>query len=261
MWQKLSLMAIVLTCLALAAHRVWSYAAVPARAHEHAGAGAIISLGEDRFHVEALFTTEGFLKLYTLDRARGVLPVTAQHLTAYVASEGGAEARAVALHPEPQSGDASGTTSCFCGELPPGLVGQPLRLSVPNLRIGGERFHLAFVGDGVDHLPEMPAQMAAAEQRQLYLAPSGKYTLADIEANGRTVPSQRYPNFKARHDANPQPGDRLCPVSHTKANPACRWVIDSKEYQFCCLPCIDELVRLAKQQPEQLQPPDAFIKQ
>lgn len=94
-------------------------------------------------------------------------------------------------------------------------------------------------------------------ERTLYLTPAGAYTRADIAANGTDLPSRRYRGFQAQHDFNPQPGDLLCPITRTKANPACTWIIGGQTYYFCCPPCIDELVRLAKEQPERLSMPDS----
>lgn len=110
-----------------------------------------------------------------------------------------------------------------------------------------------------DTTPPMPAQVSAAEERDLYLTPGGRYTLVDIESNGRMVPSQKYRGFRARHDLQPALGDRLCPITRTKANDACEWTIGGKIYYFCCPPCIDEFVRLAKEQPERVLPPQAYI--
>jgi hypothetical protein len=97
-------------------------------------------------------------------------------------------------------------------------------------------------------------------ERELYIIPGGRYTQADIEANGPLLPSQRFRGFQARHDFQPKQGDLLCPISRTKANPRCTWIIAGDTYQFCCPPCIDELVRLAKEQPSLLQPPSAYVK-
>ena len=108
--------------------------------------------------------------------------------------------------------------------------------------------------------PQMPSQLPASEEQELHLSPGGKYTEADIEANGRTVPSQKYRGFQARHDYDPLIGDRVCPVTRTKANESCTWTINGHVYQFCCPPCIDEFVRLAKQHPHRLQPPEAYVK-
>jgi hypothetical protein len=109
--------------------------------------------------------------------------------------------------------------------------------------------------------PSMPAQLPQSEEHKLHLSPGGSYTEADIVANGRTVPSQKFKGFLARHDYDPAPGDRLCPVTRTKANGSCTWVVNGSVYEFCCPPCIDEFVRLAKENPSQLLPPDAYIKQ
>ena len=108
-------------------------------------------------------------------------------------------------------------------------------------------------------LMDTSARLSEEAERALYLTPGGRYTSADIEANGPMLPSQRYRGFQARHDFNPQPGDTLCPISRTKANPTCTWIIGGQTYEFCCPPCIDELVRLAKEQPDQLQPPHAYV--
>jgi len=106
----------------------------------------------------------------------------------------------------------------------------------------------------------MPPAIAAAEQRALHLEPGGVYTSADIAANGRTTPSQKYRSFQPQHDFNPEPGEPLCPVTRTKANANCTWTIAGQEYQFCCPPCIDEFVRLAKDRPSEIRSPDAYRK-
>ncbi len=262
MWRKGLLLGIVLLYVGLLVQRVWNSVSIAEKTHEHGAHGGIVaSLGDDEYHVEAVFTKERWLKLYTLgpDETR-LLEVESQTLTAHVLAEGDVEAYAIDLRPEPQPGDASGRTSCFRGKLPEGLDGRALRVSVPNLRVGGERLHLAFARPAAEHLPEMPAKIGENEERDLYLVPGGAYTATDIEANGRMVPSQKYRGFRARHDLDPGPGDRLCPVTRTKANPDCTWTIAGRTYQFCCPPCIDEFVRLAKEHPDRLLPPKAYSK-
>ena len=108
--------------------------------------------------------------------------------------------------------------------------------------------------------PQMPTQLPASEEQELHLSPGGNYTMADIKANGSMVPSQKYRSFQARHDYDPVIGDRLCPVTRTKANDSCTWTVNGHIYQFCCPPCIDEFVRLAKEHPDQLLPPEAYFK-
>lgn len=106
----------------------------------------------------------------------------------------------------------------------------------------------------------MPAPTPSDQQQELYLTPAGLYSSADIAANGHITAADKYRGFRARHDANPQAGERICPVTRTKANPECRWVIGGRSYQFCCPPCIDEFVRLAKEQPAEIQPPEHYVK-
>jgi hypothetical protein len=106
---------------------------------------------------------------------------------------------------------------------------------------------------------QMPAPVGEAREWELHLAPGGVYTLADIESNGRMTASQKYPAFQARHDFDPKPGDRLCPVSRTKASPNCTWTVAGRVYEFCCPPCIDEFVRLAKHHPDRISAPEAYV--
>lgn len=120
-----------------------------------------------------------------------------------------------------------------------------------------------WIARGPDHDMEpaiegMPAKVLGDRERELYFEPGGRYTAADIAANGHETPSVRYADFRASHDFDPQPGDLLCPVTRTKANPDCWWIIGGVRYEFCCPPCIDEYVQLAKERPEDLQDPEAF---
>jgi YHS domain-containing protein len=109
-------------------------------------------------------------------------------------------------------------------------------------------------------LDVMPSNIAVEEERTLYLKPAGKYTQADILANGSMIASRKFSGFRAKHDFRPRPGDRLCPITRTKANPECTWVIGGQTYQFCCPPCVAEFVRLAKEEPDQVREPHAYIK-
>ncbi len=110
------------------------------------------------------------------------------------------------------------------------------------------------------HQPSMPTKVEDEAERQLYLEPGGLYTAADIAANGGLTASQKFAGFKPSHDFDPQPGDLLCPVTRTKANPACEWTIDGRQYTFCCPPCVDEFLELAKRDPQQVQDPEKYVK-
>lgn len=106
---------------------------------------------------------------------------------------------------------------------------------------------------------QMPAEIADEEERRLFQSPGGKYTQADIAANGNELPSQKYRGFRAVHDDQPRPGDRLCPITRTKANPVCTWTINGQTYEFCCPPCIPEFVRKAKQNPSDIEPASTLV--
>ncbi len=110
-------------------------------------------------------------------------------------------------------------------------------------------------------LERMPLPLAENAERQLHLVPGGKYTQSDIAANGHTIPSHRYSGFQAQHDPRPRPGDLLCPITRTKANRSCTWTINGQVYAFCCPPCIDEFVRLAKTESSTVEPAAAYVQQ
>ena len=108
--------------------------------------------------------------------------------------------------------------------------------------------------DHVQHATKVPD----TEEQKLYLTPGGKYTEADIQANGNRVASVQFKGLKARHDVKPQPGDKLCPISQTKANPQFSWVVGGQTYEFCCPPCVDEFITLAKEKPEEIMSPEFY---
>ena len=107
--------------------------------------------------------------------------------------------------------------------------------------------------------PNMPPQVVDAEEQNLFHSPAGCYSLADIASNGNLLPSQRFSGFRARHDYRPQSGDQLCPITRTKANRECTWIVGEQMYEFCCPPCIAEFVRQAKEEPEKILPPRAYV--
>ncbi len=123
-------------------------------------------------------------------------------------------------------------------------------------------FRLGFVSGQDDHdaNTEMPSKVADSAERELYLTPGGRYTAADIEANGNVTASQKFKGIKSAHDLNPKQGERVCPITKTKANPKFAWVVDGKSYQFCCPPCVDEFVKMAKASTEPLADPETYVK-
>jgi hypothetical protein len=41
----------------------------------------------------------------------------------------------------------------------------------------------------------------------------------------------------------------------------CSWIIGGQKYTFCCPPCIDEFVKLAKADPTKILPPEKYRKE
>ncbi len=229
--------------------------------HEHKpGAGVVATIGREDYHAELVFEQDGTMRLYTLgsDETR-IQEVPHQQLMTHVRREGDSQAIVLIMEPDPSPDDAEGMTSRFIGTLPEELIGERLNVTVSSLRIEGERFAVRFQPPFLE--PAMPAGVADAEAEELYLTPGGAYTEADIEANGRQTAAQAFVGFRAQHDFNPAPGDPLCPITRTKGNPECTWVIGGKTYQFCCPPCIDEFVIMAKEDPDSLLPPEAYVQE
>lgn len=224
--------------------------------------GILVSIGSDSYHAEAVFEKGGVLRLYTLGNDESkVLEVAAQPLTAYIKAEGGMESEPVILAPKPQPGDKDGMTSLFVGHPPKELTGKRVEVTIPSIQIGGERFRISFKSVSSNEVSHgMPPKVADEDERKLYLTAGGKYTEADIKANGGVVASQKFRGLKAEHDLKPMPGEKICPVTLTKANPKFSWVIGGKTYEFCCPPCVDEFVALAKEKPEEIKDPEAYRK-
>lgn len=228
--------------------------------------GIMVSLGRDSYHIEAVFEADGAVRLYTLgsDESR-VIDVESQTLKGFVKVEGEAKANSIVFEASPQDGDAPKRTSLFIGKLPQEFVGKSLEVTVPNINISGERFRLGFTSvtashDASDSVTGMPDKLADSAERDLYMIPGGRYTTADIVANGNTTASKKFRGIKSSHDMFPKDGDRICPITETKANPKFTWVVDGKAYLFCCPPCVDEFVKTAKASSEPLAEPDSYVK-
>jgi hypothetical protein len=229
-------------------------------AHKPGGHGGnIVEIGRDNYHAEAVFEKGATVRLYLLGKDEAKVQETeSQVLSAYARPEGDTEATAFTLRPVPQPGDADGQTSQFVGTLPKELAGRKMEVTVPSIRIGGERFRFSFASAAA-HEEDMPAKVADEEERQLYLTPGGKYTEADIRANGSVTASEKFKGQMSAHDMRPKPGDKICPVTRTKANPKFFWVVGGKSYEFCCPPCVDEFVKTAKEQPDQVKEPSVYV--
>lgn len=223
--------------------------------------GIIVEIGRDNYHAEAVFEKGGVLRLYTLgkDEAK-IQEVESQTLTGYVKVEGDSESTSFVFRPVPQPGDAEGKTSQFVAKLPKEFAGKSLEVTIPSIRIGGDRFRFGFKSVSASHDEGMLDKVSGEEERKLYLMPGGKYTEADIQANGNMTASQKFKGVMSSHDMKPKPGDKICPITTTKANPKFTWVVGGKAYEFCCPPCVDEFVKTAKEHPEEIKEPGSYVK-
>ncbi len=164
----------------------------------------------------------------------------------------------VELKAAPQDGDPAGKSSRFVGKHEHFGKEQMFEGTISGTMNGKpyagefkEKEHAG--GHGKSAAPD-PREVA------VFLKPGGAYTEADIAANGRVVPSVKYKGFKASHDIKPKAGDRLCPVTLTKSNDKLTWVVGGKTYEFCCPPCLEEFVQLAKDSPGELKNPEDYVK-
>jgi hypothetical protein len=231
--------------------------------HEHkpgAHGGTIVSIG-DSYHAEAVFEKGGSLRIHTLGKDEGkIQEVELQTLTAYARPAEGGEAVSFQLEPEPQPDDAEGKTSAFVGMLPEELRGKSVDVTIPSIRINGERFRFSVKMTVEHHDEDMPAKVNDAEEEALYLTPGGIYTAADITANGNTTASRKFKGIMSSHNMKPKPGEKICPVTMTVANPKFTWVVGGKAYEFCCPPCVDEFVKTAKEHPDDILSPEEYVK-
>jgi hypothetical protein len=235
---------------------------VPVSDHRHdpgSHGGIIVAVGDEHYHVEALIADGGVIKLFTLGKDQTqVISVPIQKVTAYIRTPQKPESTPIVLEPKPQQGDSAEETSAFEGQLPLEFVGSQLLVVIPSFAIGKGRYQVRFLTQD-KHEPAMPQKVTDDAERDLYLKPGGKYTAADIKANGSVIASEKYANFQSKHDMHPAKGAAICPITNTKANPKCTWIVAGKQYSFCCPPCIDEFIKLAKEQPEKVLDPAEYV--
>ena len=237
----------------------------PEEEHGHkpgAHGGILVSLGRDSYHAEAVFEKGRKVRLYMLGKEETrVQEVDVQDLTGFVTAEGSTEAVPLAFKPEPQPGDSKGKTSLFVATLPEETAGKKVQVTINNITVAGERFRIGFGNEVLAHADDaMPVKKVAGEEAGLFLTPGGLYTAADIAANGKAIPAVKYNGIRPTHDAQPKAGEKICPISETKANPKFTWVVGGKTYEFCCVPCIEEFVSTAKEKPDRIKEPSEYVK-
>jgi YHS domain-containing protein len=230
-------------------------------AHPSAHGGIIQPLGKR--HAEAVLESGGKVRLYLLDSDPSLLySLPAPALAADVQPDGAPDVTALELKPKSLPGEPSGTASCFTGQLPSKLQGQPFSLSV-TIPLEGRAYRARFALGGAGHgdpQAGMPAAVPQDRESKLFLTPGGRYTEADILANGGVTPTVKLRDFVPVHDMHPKPGDRICPITATKAAPSCSWIIGGETYQFCCPPCMQEFMKQVKEKPEKVRPAASYVK-
>ncbi len=230
----------------------------PPLAHDHPpgphGGVVVVIDKANRYHAEAVSGPRGIVRVFTYGETLDTpWPVPARVACAAVRGHGGGDELPLMLRPEPLAADPPGTTSRFVARLPSGRPGGDAELVVRSLAIGVDRFQFV--------LPLPPAVSDAEAERAeaaLYADPGGRYTIKDVEVNGRRTASQKYAGERTRHDDRPAAGERVCPVSRARADARFAWVVGGKEYQFCCPPCIDEFVATAKERPDEIREPEFY---
>ena len=226
--------------------------------------GTIVPIGAESYHAEVVFEKSGKMRLLMLGKDETqTQDVEQQALQAYIQTTSESAEETIALLAAPQEGDSTGMTSQFTGQLPESLLGKELKVTIPNLRIRGNRFRVGFTTatetpDGRTDNPPPPVE--SEHEQQLYFTAAGKYTAADIAANGPLPPSQKFKAVRASRHRPTNVGDRLCPVTKFKANPKLTWIVDAQPYNFCSPNCVDEFVQLAKEHPDQIKMPERSAK-
>lgn len=129
--------------------------------------GTIVPIGADSFHAEVVVDQDGTLRMLMLGRDETrIQEVEIQQLRSYVKAPGAA-ARAVDLMAVPDAEDTEGRTSQFTGQLPKSFIGKPLEVTIPNVKIQGERFGVGFTTGDQRQINRRRAQKAlrSAEER------------------------------------------------------------------------------------------------
>jgi len=233
--------------------------------HEHEGehgagphGGTIVEFGK----IHAEFTVDHDKKSTTVYILSGDLkkavPLTSDKLVLSIRTP----AFTVDLKPMPLADEPKGLSSRFTATHDNFGKEQEFEGTI-TAEIDGKPYSGDFKEKPEDHKHDKKTSQAPKidpKEAALFLTAAGKYTKEDIAANGDTVPSVKYKGLKISHDAKPKAGDKLCPISMTKANAKLTWVVGGQSYEFCCPPCVDEFVENAKTLPDALKPPGEYVK-
>ncbi len=232
----------------------------------------ILSAGD--CHIEAQLGKDGTLELFIYGQTeRQLYPI------ATTGPEFVMEARAmipgqlavpITLKAAPYPNEPAGMSSRFVGQIDPPAWSEQLAVFL-TVALKGKNYLLRWWPKNLLSVPPdpsvvpaadptMPTAVASGTAKSLFLSPGGLYTAQDIIANGRKTATQKYGTQMSMHNAHPKPGDRVCPITDTVANPKFSWIVGGKKYRFCCPPCIEEFVKKAKEKPKTIRAPETYIK-
>jgi hypothetical protein len=111
----------------------------------------------------------------------------------------------------------------------------------------GMKVNIAGHVEGVPYSGDVDYKAPKKDTSALYLNPGGIYTAADIKANGNRTAAEKFKgqDWSGAHDDNVKPGDKVCPVTKSKALSECAWTVKGQNYEFCCPPCVDKFINWA----------------
>jgi hypothetical protein len=114
---------------------------------------------------------------------------------------------------------------------------------------------------GIDGYLDKPVSQEERDkfEKMIFTTASGAYKLSDVEANGHTWPSAKYPDNSFPIDLKPRKGDFIDPVLLTRADPNRSWIVGGEKYYFCCNQTIEEWVLRARITPMRIKPASEFI--
>lgn len=226
----------------------------------HRGQIAVLGRGDAHYHAELVVEPSGAARLYTLGKdATEEVPAPPQLIVARARPAGSGEEHEFVFRPDPGALAADGRARAFLGRLPGEAIAARLRVRVSGLRLGGEKFDFEVSWDFGRSDGEVRAAYEADQQR-IYLTAGGKYTEADIASSARRTASSRYSGHRATHADAAKPGERVCPITGFRAFDALAWRVGGEEYLFCCQPCIDDFVSLAKDRPGDVRRPSDYVR-
>jgi YHS domain-containing protein len=226
----------------------------------------ILSAGD--CHIEAQLSKEGRLELFIYgQKERQPYPISTLGLDLPMEAEAvipGESGTPIPLKAKPYPSEPAGTSSRFVGQFDRRSEQEQvgLNLTIPlddkTYRVQWRPENLVPGQLAAAPDPAMPQAVTSDTAQRLFLTPGGLYTADDVAANGTATATQKYGSQMSMHNAHPKPGDRICPITDTVANPKFSWIIGGKSYQFCCPPCIEEFVKKAKEKPQSIKAPETY---